>query len=96
MLLGRIRTHCFQYLETIEPRQVEIEQHHRGLVVAHPAGVCSTTEQIIERLDAVVHPNDVIFDPRTFKGHPRQLGIIVVILDEQDHRLHRDDANTDR
>src|ERR1700704_5667402 len=47
----------------------------------------ATTKQIVEGLDTVPHTNQRVFDFCAMKRHHGQVGVIVVVLDQQDHLL---------
>ncbi len=72
-----------QHLQAVHPGHLQIEQHHRRQPALAP-GMRATGEEPVERIDAIIDPHHRIGDAGLGEGAHGQLGVVVVVLREQD------------
>ena len=77
-----MRTDALEHVETVDARQLQIEQDDLRQRRRTPA-VHAGAEEIVERLDAVARHHDFVGDVAFSKRPQRQLDIVRVVFDEK-------------
>ena len=78
-----VAAHCLHHLGAVHAGHVQIEQDEIG---RRHGGVRTLLPQEAHALFAVGHVMEVDGEPRALEAEPRELDVIVAVLDQQDLR----------
>ena len=79
-----VGAHPPEHAETVNPRQLQIEEHDGGHERAVSVRVGARGEQVLERFCSVTGDDNLVDNVASFKGPQRELDVIGIVFDQQD------------
>src|SRR6185436_2518706 len=79
----RLHLDLGEHLEPADLRELEIEQHDRGVAAGAQAKVAAPVE-VVERLLAVADDDHLVREVILVQGGERQIDVLLIVLDQED------------